>query len=150
MLKKLLGLFKKKTEVKDKIKKVKQLDLDPYSIKTIYTRFEFINSDIITTIEDMKAILNSPNIKTEIIKVKMISKETKHYITFGEWFTDKGYFLENPKEVLKEWCNVSKKFIKLCNEAEHSDSRRMVQNFRQIRPYKNEIDIITEFLLNSV
>ena len=149
MLERILNIFKKKTEVIDKITKVKHLNLDPYELKSVYTKFEFINSDIVTTIEDMKDIINNPKINSEIIQVKMISKETKHYISFGEWFSNKGYFLDNPKEVLKEWCEVGKEFTKLCEKAENSNITRLIQNYRKFRPYKNELDIITEFLLNS-
>lgn len=149
MFDKLLNLFKK-SETLDRIHRVKKLGINPYLLKTIYNKFDFVSRDVLFSIDEMREIINNPKIETEIIQVKMISKETKSYISFGEWFTNRGYFLEDPKEVLRIWCDVSKDFIKLCERCERSNSRRMIQNYRQIRPYKNEIDILTEFLLESV
>lgn len=150
MLDKLkLKLFGNKLSYISKLKIIKGLKLDIYESKFLHLHLDFINDSIITDINDLNGIING-KVHEEIIQVKMISKETIKYKTFRDWFTDKGFILSNPNEVLNNWVDVSIKFLKLCKEADVDKNTKLAKNYRRFKPYQNAIEIITDFILDNI
>ena len=71
-------------------------------------------------------------------------------ISFREWFTAEGYIISDPIAKLKEWINISITFIKLCDKLSNTEEKIAIKNYRKIKPYQNEIELIADFLLENV
>lgn len=133
-----------------KLRKLKSKNIDLYKESINSKYFEFINSNISASIKDLKNLCGYTDLYKEIVEVRPINNMSIKRISFREWFTDEGYIISDPIAKLKEWINISITFIKLCDKLSNTEEKIAIKNYRKIKPYQNEIELIADFLLENV
>ena len=151
MLEKLKKLFPNKdSPYIGKLKSLGRRNLNLYEREISPTILDFINSDIVTSIQELTDIVNNSRIYVDLIKVKPINNTTLRKKSLREWLTDDGCIVFDLSSTLKSWIKISIAFIKLHDKLLKNNGTIALKNYRLIRPYRNEIEIITDFMLDNV
>lgn len=129
------------------IKHIEEINL--YSSEFRNVNDDFLEKDIIAYNSILNFILRN-SLETKIISIKLINENSYTYTTYSFWYSKENMILTD-KSFLKEWLELSLKFIKWYEYAKKDfNNVNNTVNSRKLGPYYLNIVNIVNSITNVV